>query len=101
MARSTSELSRNVTDQVDHAWAVGISEKRTQIPLNLCTSKMYLIERTMQPLQHLWPQLVCTGSRNPRRQIHTRFPAVDRSIHDITLRPWFMISLQRRIQDFS
>ena len=23
----------------------------------------------MQPLQNLWPQLVCTGSRSPRRQI--------------------------------
>ena len=23
----------------------------------------------MQPLQNLWPQLVCTGSRNPKRQI--------------------------------
>ena len=29
----------------------------------------YLIERKMQPLQNLCPQVVCTGSRSPKRQI--------------------------------
>ena len=29
----------------------------------------YPIERWIQPLQNLWPQLVCIGSLRPRRQI--------------------------------
>lgn len=29
----------------------------------------YRIEHTIQPLQNLWMQLVCTDSRNPKRHI--------------------------------
>ena len=33
------------------------------------SSCTHLIERKMQPLQNLCPQVVCTGSRSPKRQI--------------------------------
>ena len=35
----------------------------------LMSYQAYLIERKIQPLQNLCPQLVCTGSRSPKRQI--------------------------------
>ena len=63
------------------------------IAIQYIYTKAYLIERTMQPLQNLWPQLVCTGSRSPRRHTGHSYllsdAAGDQIIHhNPQLRPW-------------